>query len=140
MKAFRLILAVSFLILSNDIYAQETYPIGFSISVAPEIQNQFKPSGRLFLFLSENPKGEPRSQLWPLSPQRNHIFAKNITGWQAGETRAFDVQSHFMATAKFNFDEVPMGTYHIQALWDQDTTESRIDAPGILYTEVKTIK
>jgi len=51
MRAYKRIL-----VLSYNIYAQKMHPIRFSISVAPELQNQFKPSGRLFLFLSENPK------------------------------------------------------------------------------------
>lgn len=140
MKSVRLIMALLFLILSKDIYAQEAHPISFSISVAPEMRNQFKPSGRLFLFLSENPKGEPRSQIWPLSPQRNYIFGKNISGWQAGETRVYNVGSHFMTTAPFKLDNVPEGVYHIQALWDQDTTESRIDAPGILFSDVTILE
>jgi S-formylglutathione hydrolase FrmB len=125
---------------SFDIFAQETHPISFSISIAPQLQNQFKPSGRLFVFISENPRGEPRTQLWPLSPRRNHIFAKNLKGWKSSETFALDARSQFISTAQFNFDKVPNGTYHIQALWDHDTTESGIDAPGNLHSEVMAVE
>ena len=140
MKAYRLILSLSILILSLGISAQETHPVSFSISVAPEYHNQFKPAGRLILFINENPRGEPRFQLFPLSKRRNHIFAKNIDSWKSSETRTFDAQSKFITTAKFTLDEVPTGTYHIQALWDHDTTESGINAPGNLYSEVKAVE
>lgn len=140
MKAYKLILSLSILILSLGIFAQETHSISFSISVAPEYHNQFRPAGRLFLFIDENPRGEPRYQLFPLSKKRNHIFAKNINSWIASETRTFDAQSKFITTAKFTLDKVPEGNYHIQALWDQDTAESGINAPGNLYSEVNTVE
>ena len=40
----------------------------------------------------------------------------------------------------WNFNNVPEGQYQIQLLWDQDNTESSINAPNNIYSKVLEIK
>jgi hypothetical protein len=121
------------------LYAQESYSFEFRISITPEYQNQFCQAGRLFIILNENPTQEPRLQLWPFSTRRNHIFAKNINNWHPEESFTANSELSFATTSNFNFKRIPKGTYFIQALWDHDTAESSINAPGNLYSKVDTI-
>ncbi len=115
-------------------FGQQTADLHFSISVSNELKSKIRPEGRLFVFLSEDAQGEPRTQLWPMGVKKNHIFAKNLK-WDPAKPLKADAATGMVTTAPFNFDKVPAGTYRIQVLWDHDTEESRLNAPGNVFSE-----
>ena len=129
-----------FLIFSSIslIYAQETgYDLNVNVKISPTIKKSFSPDGRLFLFLVQNPNVEPRTQTWP-NPG-NNMFAKNFTGWKSSEVLNIENSEGWSKTPGWSLSSIPAGEYYVQLLWDQDTLESRIDAPGNIYSEKQKI-
>ncbi|MFC2124587.1 alpha/beta hydrolase [Bacteroidota bacterium] len=114
-----------------------TFELKLDISVSSELHDQLKPNGRLLVFLSESARGEPRFQLWPAG--NNNIYAKNINSWDPGKSISMNSGSGYIKTPEFDMHVIPEGTYYLQVLWDQDRAESRSNAPGNLYSEVKMI-
>ena len=70
---------------------------------------------------------------------KNHIFATNIDHWEPDRPLEIKKGSGLTRTGPFDLGEVPEGEYYIQVLWDQDEEGSRINAPGNLYSKVKSI-
>ncbi len=110
-----------------------------NLEVSQELKDQFKSEGRLYLFLSKNMEAEPRTQTWPSPTNKTFIFAKNIDGLQANNIMKIKHDDSWMSTTNWTLDNVPSGTYKVQILWDQDISESRIDAPGNLYSESQNL-
>jgi hypothetical protein len=127
------------LVFSTGLTAQTGHQVVFNITVADSLWEGFRPDGRLFIFISENPYGEPRQQLWPVSPRKNHIFAQNYEDWRADEILQVNGSSQLIRTGPFGLGKVPEGEYKIQVLWDQDEEGSRINAAGNLYSKVQSI-
>jgi hypothetical protein len=123
--------------LSLQLLAQPVHRVSLEVDVAARLRDEFSAEGRLFIFLSENPYGEPRRQLWPISQLKNHIFARNIEGWEPRQT--LEVRDDLDRTGPFELEAVPEGSYQVQVLWDQDREESRINAPGNLYSKVQPV-
>lgn len=105
------------------------------LDVSKDIQNEMAGEGRLFLFLSKNFEVEPRMETWPNPNKRTYIFAQNLSDFDPA--KGFEIRngSEWLGTADWNLDAIPKGEYKLQVLWDQDTAESRIDAPGNLYSD-----
>lgn len=103
-----------------------------NLSVSDEVKQSLKEEGRLFIFLSTDSRGEPRNRTWP-SPS-NHIFARNIQHLNAGKVITLKNEDGWSKTAEWDLNNIPADSYYFQVLWDQDTEESRIDAPGNLYS------
>ena len=118
---------------------QQTADIHISISVSNELKAKVRSEGRLFVFLSEDAEGEPRTQLWPMGVKKNHIFAKNLK-WDPAKPLEADAGTGMMTTAPFNLGQVPSGTYRLQVLWDQDTQESGLNAPGNVFSEPRNVE
>jgi hypothetical protein len=70
---------------------------------------------------------------WP--GKSNMIFAVNLDNWMAEKSFAFDGSVPFVKSVDISLNKIPYGKYKIQVLWDQDTNESSINAPGNLYSE-----
>ncbi|RMG25633.1 MAG: hypothetical protein D6730_10610 [Bacteroidetes bacterium] len=122
----------------HDLWAQQSTPsLSLEVQFAPEVQAAVSPRGRLFIFLNQNPYAEPREQVWP-SPG-NYIFAKNFSNWQPAQSQHIQSSQGWSKTPAWTLEQVPPGTYYLQLLWDQDTLESRIDAPGNLYSEKQKV-
>lgn len=134
------ILSIVAICLSCNLNAQKNSSLAISVSVDESLKTDFKPEGRLFIFLSLDSMREPRTQTWP-NPDPTHktfIFARNFKSFSTKNTTlTFD--DNWQSTAKWSLMEVPNGTYYVQILWDQDTEESRITAPGNLYTEKQKV-
>ena len=132
-------IAFIFTLFISTIQAQESsFPINIKLSVAEDITDKIKPNGRLFVFLSNNSRREPRTQTWPAAG--NYMFAKNIEKFNANEEIGISASSELQKTATWSLNEVPEGTYYLQLLWDQDKKESRIDAPGNIYSKVEKVE
>lgn len=117
--------------------AQTQHALQVNIDVDPAVQQQFKPAGRLLVFISKNGKGELRFRTWPRAG--NYIFAKNISNWKTGETINVAAGMDFMKTSNLALDALEAGTYYVQAVWDQDRDESRPNAPGNLHSTVQKV-
>jgi len=134
MKNLLLLLTLSIPLLLT---AQTQHALQVNIDVDPAVQQQFKPAGRLLVFISKNGKGELRFRTWPRAG--NYIFAKNISNWKTDETINVAAGMDFMKTSNLALDALEAGTYYVQAVWDQDRDESRPNAPGNLHSTVQKV-
>jgi len=107
-------------------------------TVAKEIISEFKPDGRIFLFVSESKRSQPRLNTWP--DRSTRIFAINLSDWNPKEEFVFNGSQKLTKTADVSLYEFPNGDYRIQVLWDQDREESGINAPRNLYSDPIAIK
>lgn len=106
--------------------------------VPPQYSTEFKPSGRIFLFISETSGREPRLNNWPRGS--NKIFATNIENWKINKQFTFNAETELVKTSETELNALPAGNYRIQVLWDQNREASRINAPGNIYSHVKSIE
>ena len=138
---FKLLLSgVVFFLTWTSTYSQkQNFPFSASVEIGDEVKENFTTEGRLYLFLSQNPNSEPRLQTWPSPTNKNHIFARNVDVFKPDEILQIGNKDGWISTASWALDEVPTGEYYVQILWDQDRIESRIDAPGNLYSEIEKI-
>ena len=135
MKANSIILAVLIIMIALDGFCQvNNFSFSAKIKVSEELQDFTKKEGRLFIFLTQNPNIEPRLQTWPNPRSLTHIFARNIYDLNATQIVKIDKSEKWDRTPEWTFENIPIGQYYIQILWDQDTLESRVNAPGNLYS------
>lgn len=127
-KAILLFLTLSVLLSGID---AQTCSLKVITSVSQELKENFKNSGRIFLFMNPNSRGEPRLNTFP--NQSNYIFATNIENWIGDFT--FDGSTKVIKSVGISLDSLPAGIYRVQVLWDQDTSESGMNAPGNLYSD-----
>ena len=130
---------IIFLILTNVHSQKQTFSFSATINVAQDVKENLNEKGRLFLFFSESSQVEPRTQTWPSSRSKTYIFAKNIDKLNSDESLRIKNDDSWINTSGWNLDEIPEGEYYIQILWDQDTKESRINAPENLFSEKKKV-
>ena len=128
---------VLFFIFSLQHLHAQTGSLTVKTSVSKENRKHFKPSGRLFLFISPGKYGEPRLNTWPSN--KNMISALNIDNWNPKETFIFDATSGVVKTTDFNLNQIPAGNYTIQVLWDQNKAEPGIDNAGNIYSSTTWI-
>jgi len=115
----------------------QTSSLQISTSVSAEVLKNFQNKGRIFLFVGSSTSREPRLNTWP--NKSNRIFATNLENWDAGKTFTFKGTTELIKSVDVSLTNIPNGKYNIQILWDQDTKESRINAPGNLYSEAISV-
>lgn len=118
--------------------AQSIHKLQLDIKVDDSVKEQFKDAGRLLIFVSENGRGELRRRTWPR--MGTYLFAKNIEGWSTDQSITVAEGQGFMKAGEVSLDALAGGTYYMQALWDQDNSESRPNAPGNLHSEVVKVE
>jgi len=135
----RLFTAAVFLFLPvlKGIAEEQSYSITITLAIAEDIRESVKAEGRLIVFFSLRQRPEPRTRTWPSTG--NYMFAKNISALPKDGPIEISAESDLMTTADWSINQVPKGTYYVQVVWDQDRTESRIDAPGNIYSEVSEV-
>ncbi len=129
---YKLTIILLLFVLSS--YSDSNSGIDVTITISEELKSDFDENGRMFLFLTQNPQLEPRTQTWPNPFAPTHIFAKNLTGIDPESPVQLNDFTDWIGTPEWTFNEIPDGEYYAQVLWDQDTLESRIDAPGNIYS------
>jgi enterochelin esterase-like enzyme len=129
-KAILLLISISFF--CPNIHAQ-TCSLKVTASVSAEVQDNFKKKGRIFLFMNPTSRGEPRLNTFP--GRTNYIFATNIENWPTNKDFTFDGSADMVKSVDVSLNSLPAGKYRVQVLWDQDTEESGINAPGNLYSD-----
>ncbi len=102
-----LILAVQ----STSFSQSESFAFSATLTFSEEVQEGFNPEGRLFLFLCENPRAEPRNQTWPMPWVKNHIFAINMSDLSSTGATTLDAFISWAKTPEWNLDQVPSGKY-----------------------------
>ncbi len=140
MKIKNFITVIIFLGIGLNVYSQkQSFSLSVKVKVGPEVKDRFQQEGRMFLFISENLRDEPRTQTWPNPSSKTHIFAKNIDRFDLATGLYIKNDDNWISTSGWTLDEVPEGEYNVQILWDQDIKESGINAPGNLYSEKQRI-
>ncbi len=138
---FKLLLSgvILFLTFTNVYSQKQHFPLSAKVEISEEIKELFHEEGRFYLFLTKNPNTEPRTQTWPNPRNKTYIFAKNITGLKQDQVLHIKNDQNWISTADWTLDEVPAGEYYVQILWDQDLKESRINAPGNLFSKKQKV-
>jgi len=131
-----LIVFLTFVLVISEVKS-ENFAIQISTEIADELKPDFKENGRIFLFITKNAGREPRLNTWP--NKNNMVFATNLDNWQ-GEKIELNESISFIKSVDISLKSIPSGKYNVQVLWDQDRKESRINAPGNIYSEVQTIE
>jgi len=116
----------------------QTFSLTVKTQVPEELHQDFNSSGRVFLFVSESQRAQPRMNTWP--GESNNIYATNIENWKSGEHFIFDDTKDLTGSTETKISELPEGKYRVQVLWDQNREASQINAPGNLYSEAKTVE
>lgn len=138
---FKVVLpVVIFFLTLTTLFSQvQNFQFTANVEIGEDMKASFQEEGRLYLFLSQNSYAEPRTQTWPSPTNKNYIFAKNITSFNPDEVLTIGNDDSWISTGDWTLDAVPAGEYYVQVLWDQDFNESRIDAPGNVYSETQKI-
>lgn len=110
-----------------------------AVTVSKELQKTIKPSGRLLLMMVEHEKAEPRQMIWPSPRVKTYIFGKNLNNLNSKEAFTITNDGSWTSNTNTTLANLPKGTYGVQVLWDQDTEESRINAPGNLYSKKQLV-
>lgn len=140
-KPVRILLCLIFLAMfsSVELFAQNTSELKVELSIGENQKEHVKPKGRLFLLITSNKQREPRFQLFPNPWALPIHFAVNFDNFGSSEKVILDSQLEWSKTSSFNLDKLPHGDYAVQILWDQDFEESRIDAPGNMFSKPQHI-
>ena len=76
-----------FLFLGLHVVAQEKqHELSIHVSIDESLHKSFENKGRLFIFLTQNEKLEPREQIWPNPYSKTYIFARNIDNFSSKKT------------------------------------------------------
>lgn len=130
-------ISCAFLIFSSTLSHSQTVivPISFQLTLEEELKNSFNPEGRLLIYFSESDRTEPR--FGSGIALGSEVFALNISNWNGENVKELTKDEDWVKTAQWDFSTAPAKEYYIQAVWSQSQdTESRINVPGNLYSEV----
>jgi len=97
-------------------------PPYFSITFPATFGSSF--DGRLLLMLSRNASPEPRFQITD-GPETQLVFGIDVENWKAGQPVRIDASA--LGYPITRLDEVPAGTYYVQALLHKYETFQRAD-------------
>ena len=116
-----LILSVFFLFgIINTTTAQQTgHDISVHVSINKELKKDMVKNGRMYLFLSEDLKGDPYKKTAPMPWYTSHIFAKNIDSFNPKAGLVIKQDQDWISTVDWTLDNVPEGEYSVQVLWDK---------------------
>lgn len=81
------------------------------LEIGSEVRGDFEKNGRLYLFLSKNPRVEPRMQTWPSPYGGNTIFAKNIKDYDIAEADLLESDDSWTSTSSWSLNSVPEGEF-----------------------------
>ncbi len=138
-KTINLTLAFLFCFYAQIFAQEKNHKLSVYVSIDKTLEDSFEKEGRMFVFLTHDSIIEPKDQIWPNPYRKTHIFATNMTFSPNSESAELNAVTSWTKTPEWDLNSVPEGTYYIQVLWDQDTKESRTDAPGNLYAIKKKI-
>lgn len=139
MKTKSSIIGLTLFIILSSCNSSENKKIEIKITKADKITSDIYKEGRLFLFFSQNEGAEPRYQLFPDPVNAPLIYATNLSDFNSASELIMNQNDNWTSTTGYSLGKIPDGEYFIQALWDQDTLESGINAPGNIYSQKQKI-
>lgn len=137
----RLLLTALFLfgLIANSQAQDNGFDLSVNVTVNEGLRKNFVEEGRMYLFLTEDLKGEPYKKTFPMPWSKSYIFAKNMVKLKPKKGTELKHDDEWISTADWTLNEVPSGEYNVQVFWDHDISESRINAAGNHYSLAKTI-
>jgi len=135
MKIKTLITGILLLFLIQVNSQEKTHSLSINLTIDQALYQNFNSEGRLFIFFSQNPRLEPRRQIWPNPYSKTHIFARNVSSFKPDQVLKINSEQQWTSSTEWTLDKIPEGKYYVQILWDQDTKESTINVAGNLYGE-----
>lgn len=118
----------------------KNFELTVNLTVDKNLKSSFNSDGRLFIFMTTDPRVEPRRMTWPNPWVKTYIFGRNFKIDNIDEGIKINNSVEWSGTTEWSLDEIPEGEYYIQILWDQDRKESQTNAPGNLYSETIKVK
>lgn len=112
-------------------------PLSFDVRVAKDLESGLPSRGRLFVILSAHREPEPRFGPGWAGPGAEPFFARDVAHWKPGEARALGPESIGFPAAVLG--DLAPGTYFAQALYDTNTVDPSLNAPGNLVSEPTVI-
>jgi hypothetical protein len=105
-----------------------------AVSVTIKNLQEAQQEGRLHLIFSDSMDQEPR--LYSAWPTKNiePLFSRDLAGLSKGQTITLDA-----STKGFPFnslENLPAGKWYVQAIYDSDFLDSRINSPLNVYSDV----
>ncbi|BFM05060.1 alpha/beta hydrolase-fold protein [Halioxenophilus aromaticivorans] len=102
--------------------------------VAVTNDSELVTQGRLLLFFSQQDEGEPRLYDYYPTASNSRIFATNVERWAVGEKRKFS--DEFSGYPVAALEQLPAGTWRVQALLDHNVFSADLNSDGNLYSDV----
>ncbi len=131
---------ILFLLLTINSFAQQKEcSLSINLSVDQSLAEGFLENGRLLVFMSLDSRREPRRQTWPNPRSKTYIFATNLDDFSLRKPLQLNGDNKWIGTPDWSLHNVPADEYYVQILWDQDTKESRVNAPGNIYSEKQKV-
>lgn len=104
------------------------------IKVTPEISTP--ETGRLFVIFNRSGEEEPRFYSETPDALDEAIFAIDLTSVKKGKAISF---RQAIGHPYKSLDQLPSGTWHVQALLDSNNIAADINSEGNLYSDVQTV-
>jgi len=130
------LLAFACFLMPKDASAQSS--ASFTITASSERIESITPNGRLFLHFSDSDRRQPRYQSG--TSLGSFVFAKNLVASTQNPVLIVGPDPAMTTTASWDFSSIPLGTYYVQAVWDQNEDESIANSPGNIYSNVVELK
>lgn len=97
--------AVLFFLTFTNVYSQkQSFRFSANVEISNELKERFHDEGRFYLFLSQNPNAEPRTQTWPSPSNKTYIFAKNIDGFKPDDILKIGNDENWISTTNWTLD------------------------------------
>jgi esterase/lipase superfamily enzyme len=127
------LIIIASLCLSTVLYAAPIPQQTITINSAQDIPRQ----GRLYIMLNRSNEAEPRFySAWP-TRDIEPLFAGDLEGISAQQN--IDVSNKLIGFPHKELSALDEGAWNIQALYDTDFLDGRINSPSNYYSEVKTL-
>lgn len=124
------------IVCSTSLVAQPSLKL--EVTVSETVKSTFKSNGRMLVYISTKDTSEPRYQSG--MDTESFVFGRNLSNLSASKPLILDGKSEWTKTGYWSFDQIPNGTYFVQAVWNQSgDSESRSNVPGNLYSETVKI-
>lgn len=118
----------------SSIYSQKTHKLSFKINITDSLKKDFDNEGRLFLCLSTD-------HPLPVSafhPGGSNVIAKNIRGFPIEEGLVIKKSNGWTSVFDWSFENIPEGTYYVQAVWKPDPYFG-FRQDGVIYSTVQKV-
>ncbi|MEN3331889.1 MAG: hypothetical protein V7641_1254, partial [Blastocatellia bacterium] len=138
MKKFLLlsIALLAFVLLNTPAKMAASTALRFEISVAPGLLAKPQ-NGRLFVVMSRNATGEPRTSISDTGMDAPPVLARDVNNFAAGTPAVIDEKA--IAFPLEDLAHLPAGDFSVQAVFDSNIDLASVNAPGNLYSRVKRI-